>query len=480
MGVSTMFEIREASIKDMQRAMETGEITSRSLILQYYKRIAEYDSCEGGLNSILQINPDALFIADLLDSERKRGIVRSPVHGIPILIKANINTGDKMTTSAGSLALKNNFAPKDAHIVKLLRSSGAVIMGKTNLTEFANYMTGGMRNGYSSLGGSVLSPYDIEADPSGSSAGSAVAVSANLCAAAIGTETSGSIISPAQKNGIAGIKPTMGLLSRTGIIPISNTLDTAGPMTRTVEDAAIILGILQGLDKTDAATCAYAEREDDYTKYLDSNGLNGMKIGIIRAAKTKSKDKTDEDIFDNFIKLLKNHGVFIIDNLKINAHTYSGEIMQNEFKCNMNAYLSNLNSDYPIKTLDDIIKYNQDNAKLTLKFEQTNLLHCQNYTSGNLTESKYLEALINREELISEINDMFDTNNFDILVNCSQQDISAYTGFPCMTVPMGFIEKMPYGFHFIGRRYDEGMLLKAVYALENIIKARCEPKLLKQ
>ncbi|MCL2593644.1 MAG: amidase family protein, partial [Defluviitaleaceae bacterium] len=261
-----MFTLEEATIEKMQIAALAKEISYKELALMYLKRIADVDSCEGGLNSVLEINPDALEIARIRDEERAKGISRGPLHGIPIMLKDNINTLDKMRTTAGSIALVDNFAPYDADIVVNLRKAGAVILGKVNMTEFANFMSRGMSNGYSSLGGQVLNPYNREADALGSSTGSAVAVAANLCAVSVGTETSGSIISPSMASGIVGIKPTAGLLSGCGIIPISNTLDTAGPMARTVKDAAILLSALHG--------------DADYTSVLDSTSLKGLRIGI--------------------------------------------------------------------------------------------------------------------------------------------------------------------------------------------------------
>ncbi len=276
-----MFNIEEASINYLQDAMSKGEVTSRELVLLYLERIAKYDKSGPKLNSVLEINPDALFIADAMDHERETTGVRGPLHGIPVLLKDNINTHDKMHTSAGSVALADLYAPYDAFLVMKLRDAGAVILGKANMTEFANYMADGMPNGYSSRGGQVLNPYNAEKDPSGSSTGSAVAVSANLCTVAVGTETCGSIIGPAYMSGIVGIKPTVGLISRYGIIPISNSQDTAGPLARTVEDAAILLGELAGMDQNDPATWASRGRAySDYTQFLDKNGLKGARIGI--------------------------------------------------------------------------------------------------------------------------------------------------------------------------------------------------------
>ncbi|MCL2774072.1 MAG: amidase family protein [Oscillospiraceae bacterium] len=475
--------INESTISELQDAMQKNELTSRKLILHYLSRIASIDKCDGGLNSVLEVNPDALFIADTLDAMRVNGTVLGPLHGIPVMLKDNISTGDKMHTSAGSVALQDNFAPYDAHIVKLLREAGAVILGKTNMTEFANYMTReNMPTGYSSRGGQVLNPYNKDKHPGGSSSGSGVAVAAGLCTVAIGTETAGSIMSPAMQNGIVGIKPTLGLVSRSGIIPISSTHDTAGPMARTVRDAAVLLSVIAQPDPNDFATQSRKFSLVDYTKYLDKDGLKGVRIGINRSQKLDNFALSEEEkaIFENMCKVISNAGALLIDNVNIDAESgppfNMREIMQNEFKACMNYYLSTLHGSTKIKTMKDIIEYNQANAAVALKYGQSILLEAENNTSGTMTEPKYIDALNRREEVIAEFNRLFDDNNIDVMVCETFTNIAAFTGFPSMTVPIGQKQdKIPIGSFWISRRFDEKSLFRVTYALEQILNARYNP-----
>ena len=458
-----MIKIEESTILELQNAMQKNELTSRKLALCYLSRIASIDKCDGGLNSVLEINPDALLIADTLDKMRANGELLGPLHGIPVMLKDNISTGDKMRTSAGSLALQDNYAPYDAHIAKLLREAGALILGKTNMTEFANYMTDGqMPNGYSSRGGQTLNAYDKTADPSGSSTGSAVAVSANLCAAAVGTETWGSIISPSQANGIVGIKPTAGLLSRHGIIPISFTLDTPGPMARTVTDAAVLLG---------------AMAKTDYTQYLDKNGLDGARIGISRMY-LENADKEKTAILENLIPMLEKHGAECVE---IPAHRFEfsekfGANMKYEFKCGINNYLASMNNGRIPKNLQEIISYNQNHAEEALKYGQGNLLECQNNTSGNLTEPEYLNAILAREEVIREYDKIYVENKVKVIFDLAGSGLPPFTGFPCMTIPIGTTkDNLPLGSSWAARRQDEATLVRVTYAIEQISGARRNP-----
>ena len=465
-------KINESTIFELQEAMQKNELTSRQLVLHYFSRIASIDKCDGGLNSILEINPDALFISDSLDTMRANGTILGPLHGIPVMVKDNINTHDKMHTSAGSVALADNYAPYDAHIVKLLREAGAVIIGKVNMTEFANWMTSGeMPAGYSSRGGQVINPYNREKYPGGSSSGSGVAVAAGLCAVSIGTETSGSIINPAMQNGLVGIKPTIGLVGRSGIIPISSTHDTAGPMTRTVSDAAVLLGVIAGANPCDPATHAQ-NAPVDYTKYLDPDGLKGVRIGINRSQKLNEFILSEEEkaIFDNLLKVVSDAGAILVDNVDIDSNFEAGHIMRNEFKACINYYLSTLNGSTSMKTLKDIIEYNQAHAAAALKYGQDKLIDAENKTSGTLTEPEYLNALTEREKDIVRLDKLFDDNKIDVMLCEVMTNISSFTGFPGMTIPIGQKQdKIPVGSFWIARRFDEAALFKVTYALEQIL-----------
>ena len=476
-----MLYINYDSIHDIHSAYKEKGLTVRELVLIYLSRIAEIDSCEGGLNSVLEINPDALFIADSLDAKLRSNENMPPLFGIPVLLKDNINTADRLHTSSGSVALADNCAPYDAHIVKRLREAGAVILGKANLTEFANYMTReNMPTGYSSRGGQVLNPYNRSTHPGGSSSGSGVAVAAGLCTVSIGTETSGSIISPAQQNGIVGIKPTLGLVGRSGIIPISSTHDTAGPMARTVRDAAVLLSVIADTDPNDAATHSYNSCIPiDYTKYLDKDGLMGIKIGINRSQKLDNFAISEEErvVFDNLCKVISDAGATLIDNVDIDSDFNIGAIMHNEFKACMNYYLSTLGGSTAMKTMREIIEYNQAHAAVALRYGQSILLDVQNNTSGTMTEPKYIEALKRRDEVIAGFDKLFDDTGIDVMLCETFTNIAPFTGFPSMTVPIGQKQdKVPVGSYWIARRYDEPTLLKVTYAVEQILGLCLKPE----
>ncbi|MCL2351540.1 MAG: amidase family protein [Firmicutes bacterium] len=463
-----------ASIREIHRLYREKKLTVRSLVMSYLSRIAEIDKCAGGLNSVLEINPDALFIADALDKKTGCPEETPPLFGIPILLKDNINTADRLHTSAGSLALAGSYAPYDAHIVKRLREAGAVILGKVNMTEFANFMSDNMPAGYSSRGGQTLNPFNRDVHPGGSSAGSGVAVAAGLCAASVGTETSGSVISPAMQNGIVGIKPTLGLVGRSGIIPICGTHDTAGPMARSVEDAAALLGVIAGIDPDDPATFAQGARIGrDYTKYLDNDGLKGVRIGINRSRKLVEADpafappEEEKAAFDGLCGLLAEAGAVLVDNADIDADYRIKAIMRNEFKACMNHYLSTLGAGAPVKTLGDIIAFNQANAATALKYGQSILLDAQNNTSGTMTEPEYIEALKCREEAVALLDRLFDGNGIDVLLCEVLTNIAPFTGFPCMTIPIGRKkDNVPIGSYWTARRFDEAKLIRAAYAAE--------------
>jgi len=473
-----MFNVEEVSINDLQAAMNKGEVTSRDLVHIYMERISKYDKSGLKLNSILEINPDALFIADAMDNERVTTGIRGALHGIPVLLKDNINTKDKMHTSAGSIALSDSCAPYDAFLVSKLRAAGAVILGKTNMTEFANFMTEGMSNGYSSRGGQVLNPYDITKDPSGSSSGSAVAVSANLCTVALGTETCGSIMSPAYMNGIVGIKPTVGLISRSGIIPISNSQDTAGSMARTVEDAAIILGAVAGIDEMDPATWASKGRAyTDYTQFLDKNGLQGARIGI---NKGYISDFSEDElkVIDTAISVLEKNKAVLINGTDLPHIGGKSSVLLFEFKQCINAYLSSLGSGAPMHSLKEIIDFNNQHPVEALKYGQKTLMRAEFETSGTLSESAYIMDRINdiRLSQTEGIDKVIDESELDVLFSPGVTDIAAVAGYPSIMVPAGFTsDGMPLGVTFIGKAYSEPTLLKIAYAFEQITKARVAP-----
>jgi len=477
-----MQDICYASIQEIHRLFKEKQITVRELVLSYLSRIAKLDKCASGLNSVLEINPDALFIADTLDERLENGEVLTPLFGIPILLKDNINTKDKLHTSAGSVALADNYAPYDAHIVKALRQAGAVILGKANMTEFANYMSrDGMPSGYSSRGGQVLNPYNRDKTPSGSSSGSAVAVAAGLCAVAIGTETSGSIISPAGQNGIVGIKPTLGLVGRSGIIPISGTHDTAGPMARTVRDAYILLNVIAGTDPDDPATqVSNLSKSAGYTEFPGIDGLKGLRIGINRSQKLEDFVLPEEGkaAFENLCKVISDAGAVLVDNINIDSNFSIGDIMRCEFKASMNHYLSTLNGSSKMRSLGDIIAYNQANALAALKYGQGILVDAENNTTGAMTEPKYIEALLERERAIKELNGLFDGSAIDVMLCETFTNIAPFTGFPSMTIPIGQrLDKMPLDSYWIARRFDEPKLLRITYTAEQLLGLSLRPEI---
>lgn len=475
-----MIDIKNATIKDIHKAYKEKTATVTDVVLAYLERIAKIDSCETGLKSVIEINPDALFIAKSLDADLKCLDALPPLFGIPILLKDNINTNDRLHTTAGSVALGDNYAPYDAHVTVQLLEAGAVILGKANMSEFAYYMSReDMPSGYSSRGGQVLNPYNRKETPSGSSSGSAVAVAAGLCVASIGSETSGSIVSPSGQNGIVGIKPTMGLVSRSGVIPISSTHDTTGPMTKTVYDAAVILSVIAGVDPDDSATYAHKFTNEDYTKYCDANGLNGTRIGIVRNPGKEEKEALTEEeqaAFDNLCKVATDAGAILVDNIEI-SHTNSiMKILHHEFKACLNYYLSTLENS-KIKTLKDIIEYNQANAAVGLKYGQSLLLDSENKSSGLLVEPEYLEALLHREQAIKEMDKQFDDNNLDVMLFEAFPGIAPFAGFPSITIPTGQREnRIPTNSIWVARRFDEAALIKVAYAAEQALGINLEPE----
>jgi amidase len=479
------FCVEEASIRDIQEAIFSGKLTCKELVLKYLERIASVDKSGLNINSIIEINPDALHIAEVLDHELNTIGPRGELYGVPILIKDNINTGDKMHTSAGSLALADSYAGEDAFIVKRLREAGAIILGKTNLTEFANFMSYDMNNGYSSRGGQVLNPYGPgKFDVGGSSSGSAAAVAANLCAAAIGTETSGSILNPSNQNSLVGIKPTLGLISRQGIIPIAHSQDTAGPMARTVRDAAIILGVLTGVDVRDPATfCSRNKAYEDYVQFLDSKGLESARIGIARDYYFDELDEESRKITEEAIEAMRSCGAVIIDNISIpTARGFSSyNVLLHEFKNGINYYLSTLGSQLTMKTLKDIIEFNNRNSNLALKYGQGVLMDADK-TSGTLTEAEYLKDRIKDIKYSQEQGLDFVMKEYDldaiVFPGAEGADIAARAGYPSITVPAGYTSNgEPFGITFTASAFTEPVLLKLAYSYEQNSKKRKKPEL---
>src|SRR5689334_5435486 len=494
-------ELVEVTISDLQAQMKAGKLTSRRLVEMYLERIKEIDS---KTHAVLELNPDALAIADSLDKERKRGKVRSPLHGIPILIKDNIDTADKMHTTAGSWALYDAPTPKqDAFVAAQLRRAGAVILGKTNLSEWANFRANGLPNrgtsGWSGRGGQTNMPCFLDQNPRGSSTGSGVSVSANLIPVAIGSETNGSIISPSVTNGIVGIKPTVGLVSRSGIIPISHSQDTAGPMARTVRDAAIVLNAIAGVDARDTATSSLGGREQiDYTKYLDANGLRGARIGVARAKFFGYSDVTDKTINDA-IDAMKAHGAVIVDPANIETagkfDDSEFDVLLYEFKADLNAYLASLGPRAPVKSLQDIIAFNEAHKAQEMPwFGQEIMTQAQG--KGPLTEKKYIDELA--QDLKMSRTDGIDAtmtkNNLDAIVaptggpawvtdllngdhfSGASSTPAAVAGYPNINVPAGFSHELPIGISFFGRAWSEPMLIRIAYGFEQASKQRRAPK----
>ena len=465
--------MKEIGILEAQAAMDAGQISSHELVMYYLERMAAIDKSGPQLTSIAELNPDALFIADKLDGERKSNGSRGPMHGIPVLIKDNIDTADKMHTSAGSLALANSYARADAFLVTRLRSAGAIILGKTNLTEWANIMTKGMPNGYSSRGGQVLNPYSPgKFDAGGSSSGSAVAVAADLAAVAVGTETSGSILSPASANSIVGIKPTVGLISRRGVIPISHSQDTPGPMARTVTDAAILLGALTGGDEHDPATWhSVARSPNDYVQCLDAAGLKRARLGVCRQY-YKGLDEAGQKVMESALDLLRELGAELIDPVEIASfdEPFDINVLLYELKPNLNAYLSGLRTGVPVHSLKEVIVFNAHDPALRMKFGQT-LLIASEATRGTLTEPEYINSR-SRDIRLSQkdgIDKAMREHTLDALVfpNNFGAAIAAKAGYPSITVPAGYTsEGKPLGLTLTARAYEEPTLIRLAYSFE--------------
>lgn len=489
------FALNEATIELLQQKMQSKEYTSHTITQLYLTRINDIDKNGPKLNAVIELNPEALDMANQLDKERDNGKVRGPLHGIPVLIKDNINTKDKMATTAGSLALADNFAAKDAFIINKLREAGAVILGKTNLSEWANFRSTRSCSGWSCKGGQTKMPYILDRNPSGSSAGTGTAVAANFCAIGIGTETDGSVVSPASVNGIVGIKPTVGLLSRSGIVPISKTQDTAGPMARTVKDAAILLGILAGADPDDTYT-KNNKVEPDYTKFLDANGLQGKRLGLEKSALKGNPDM--EVLLNEAVELLKSKGATIVEielNKELKAIPDGSEfnVLLYEFKDGLKEYFSKANS--KMKSLADVIDFNNKNAAKTMPFFKQEIME-QAQAKGDLNSKEYLDA-VGKTTSISRIaiDTILKTNKLDAIIGptngfaCTIDLVNgdydngfgfstppAMAGYPHITVPMGFAHGLPIGISFFSTAYREGDIISLAYAYEQASKKRAKPE----
>ncbi len=491
------FELDEATIGGLQAGMTSGQYTARSITERYLARMDAIDVAGPGLHAVIERNPEALAVAEALDRERREKGPRGPLHGIPVLLKDNIDTADRMHTSAGSLALASSIAPQDSFVARKLREAGAVLLGKANLSEWANFRSTRSSSGWSGRGGQARNPYVLDRSPCGSSSGSAVAVAANLCTVAIGTETDGSIVCPSSANGIVGIKPTVGLVSRAGIIPIAHSQDTAGPMARTVTDAAILLGALTGVDARDPATQARSGNiPTDYTPFLDPQGLKGARIGVARNY-FGFHDRVDA-LMAEAIEVMRNHGATIIDPANIETRGRYDEseyaVLLYEFKADLNAYLAGLSPDVPVRSLRDLIAFNEAHRDAEMPyFGQEIFLQAQDM--GPLTDAAYREALEKNHRLsrTEGIDDVMARNQLDALIAPTggpawaidlingdhylggSSTPAAVAGYPSVTVPAGFVAGLPVGLSFIGRAYSEPVLIRLAYAFEQAASMRRPP-----
>ncbi|SNZ02355.1 amidase [Terribacillus aidingensis] len=469
------FKIEEISISSLQADLASGKVSSVTLVQTYLERIAKRDSCKDGTNSVLEINPDALFLAEQMDKERKDHSLRGELHGIPILLKDNINTADGMHTSAGTLVLANHYAKSDAFIVKKLRDAGAIILCKVNMTEWANFMSDPMPNGFSSRGGQVRNPYG-SFDVGGSSSGTGAAIANNLAAAGIGTETSGSILSPASSNSLVGIKPTVGLVSRTGIIPIAHSQDTAGPMTRTVRDAAILLQVIAGSDALDPATLS-APHAPDYTDFLKDKGLKSKRLGI-DGRTLECIDQDRRELMERAFAVLREQGAELID-VYVPEITRDSSVLFHEFKHGVNRYLQSAESYLPAHTLKEIINWNRMHTDNALPYGQ-DLLEAAEKTDGTLKQSDYLaDRLADIHESQTEgIDKIMKESALDAIVFPSYHgcDIAAKAGYPSITVPAGYTKTgEPFGITFTAGAFEESTLIEIGCGYESATKHRIAP-----
>ncbi|WP_419161633.1 amidase [Candidatus Palauibacter sp.] len=492
------FELDEVTVAQLQASMASGERTARSIAELYLERIEALDGQGPELRSIIETNPDALEIADELDAERAAGNVRGPLHGIPVALKDNIDTHDRMTTTAGSLALEGSIPPQDSGVAARLREAGALILAKANLSEWAYFRGERATSGWSARGGQCRNPYALDRNPCGSSSGSGVAASANLCALTVGTETGGSIMCPSSSNGIVGIKPTVGLWSRAGVIPISHSQDTAGPMCRTVRDAAVLLGACIGVDPRDPATAASeGNAHADYTQFLDPAGLRGARIGVVRTF--PGFDPRVLALFDEAIEAMRAAGAVIIDPANMDAAAWNDPlslvVLEFEFKTDLNAYLAGRGEDAPVKSLAEVIEFNERNAEREMPhFGQQRLIAAE--SRGPLTDPEYLNAVatIQRANREDGIDRLAREQNLDAIVaptrdlpwptdhikgdrldGGSSAAPAAIAGYPDITVPMGFVRGLPTGISFFGPAWTEPTLLRIAYAYEQATQERRAP-----
>jgi amidase len=492
------FELDEVTLVELSEGMRAGKYTARSLAEKYIERIGDIDTSGPALNAIIELNHDALAIADSLDAERQSKGPRGPLHGIPILIKDNIGTADRMMTTAGSLALVGFTPSNDSGVARRLRESGALILGKTNLSEWANFRSSHSSSGWSGRGGQTHNPYAYDRSPCGSSSGSGVAVSASLCAAAVGSETDGSIVCPSSANGIVGIKPTVGLVSRAGIIPISHNQDTAGPMGRTVADAAMLLGALAGADPADSATRVPGRRaEADYTKFLDRGGLRGARIGVVH----KSYDFSESvaGVLRAALDAMKQEGAVLVDPVEIPSlgkfDDSELDAMLYEFKHDLNAYLHSAGPNAPVHSLKEVIEFNEEHADRELAYFGQDLLVSAE-KKGPLTDKAYQDAVAKNHRLTQTegIDAVMEKYRLDALVaptagptwlidlvdgdhdTGGSSSLAAVAGYPNINVPAGFVFGMPVGISFFGRAWSEPKLIKIAYAFEQATGQRTPPR----
>ena len=485
----------ETSIAELHDQMQRGELSSEQLVSWYLDRIELIDRNGPRLNSIIELNPDALRIARALDEEWQVSGPRGPMHGIPVLLKANIGTADRMHTTAGSLALAQHIPPEDAFLVSRLRDAGAVILGKTNLSEWANFRSTMSSSGWSSVGGQTKNPYDVVRNPCGSSSGSAVAVTANLTSVAVGTETDGSVVCPAGINGIVGIKPTLGLISRTGIIPLAHSQDTAGPMARSVRDAAILLGAMTGVDSADPASASTTVTTTNYTANLTADGLNDKRIGVIRSFYGSGDNPNVEAVLESSIEALKAAGAEIVDSIQIDTgdmHDAEYEVLLYEFKADLNQYLAT--SGAPLHSLAEIIEFNEQNAATVMPIFGQDILELAE-SKGPLTDDAYLEALQSSKKAARDgIDSAISEHQLDALIaptngpawltdiingdsfSVGSSSYAAISGYPSITVPAGFVSGLPIGLSFIGRANSEKKLIEIAYTFEQATGIRHAPR----
>jgi amidase len=494
------FDLEEITIADLQDGMKSGKFTARSLVEKYSARIDEIDKRGPAVNAIIEMNPDALSIAEDLDRERKAKGPRGPLHGIPVLIKDNIATADRMMTTAGSLALVGSKPPKDSFVAQKLRAAGAVILAKTNLSEWANIRSSHSTSGWSGRGGLTRNPYALDRNPCGSSSGTGAGISANFAAAGIGTETDGSIVCPSSSNGLAGIKPTVGLISRAGIIPISHTQDTPGPMCRTMRDAAILLGPLTGVDAEDPSTAAAAGKsQTNYEQYCNSDGLQGARIGVVR--KYFGFSDAVDALMQRSIEVMRNQGATIVDPAILETFGKFDDseltVFMYELKADLNAYLERLGPSAPVKSLKDIIGFNDRNREKEMPYFGQDLF-LKSQAKGPLTDNEYLSAVDNNRRLARKegIDALMEKHNLDALVaptggpawltdlvtgdhfGGGSSNAAAVAGYPNINVTAGSIFGLPVGISFFGRAWSEPTLIKIAYAFEQATKARQAPRFL--